>query len=360
MDLIDLHALVDTAHRVEEIVARWEANVGDAAFALDGAAGVDGPPSEGFFARTRAAPPRESVPLAVRKIGAAEVLDRRYGLRLNVRERAEPMYVDEFLTAQWPWEAQAGERSAALAWIAAPPLALNCTRNAAHATPYCSIRVVAHAGAFGRRLRALEAAIETLQDDLSALGPSAALERTLEAARAAAEKLRPWERERVDFALVRTRLRTAALKTITELGPGGKAAVLAPTRRRSPTVEAWVGRFTCGFEQNRAIAYFAARRDTALWPHVYAAALKAGKSAWPALVEILSRAPVSETDLERLLGFVADLNWPGAAESWDFLLTRGVRALPAVDAAIVRAAAAKDDGWEENLRDLRARIKARV
>ena len=74
---------------------------------------------------------------------------------------------------------------------------------------------------------------------------------------------------------------------------------------------------------------------------------------WPALVEVLQQPPVTPTDIERLISFLADINWPGAYEAMLSLVSLGKTAVEFVDNAIERAGKQKDDGWLEYLQYVR-------
>jgi hypothetical protein len=105
--------------------------------------------------------------------------------------------------------------------------------------------------------------------------------------------------------------------------------------------------------QSRAIAYWAARKSTSQWDHFFQACMRGFKMTWPSLVEVLQQPPVSSEDIERLISFLADINWPGAYEAMECLLSLGKRALEFVDNAIEQANLQKDEAWLEYLQYVR-------
>jgi len=68
------------------------------------------------------------------------------------------------------------------------------------------------------------------------------------------------------------------------------------------------------------------------------------------LVEILQQPPVSPDDMERLLSFMADINWPGAFEAYEFLSNPENGAMQYLDDAIEQATATSNGPWLEMLR----------
>lgn len=70
------------------------------------------------------------------------------------------------------------------------------------------------------------------------------------------------------------------------------------------------------------------------------------KSTWDDLVEVITERPETDAMIELLLGWLLDINWPGAGHAWEHLCKEiGMRALPVIEQNMKMARENKNMDW---------------
>lgn len=369
MKIIKLWFVLDPKHTLQEIVDCWESRTGDLLFPTEETLTAF---SNDSFIQPATPSMQKSKPVSISMTGNAEILNRPYGLKLH-----PDFLINQFQQAEFPTDYPPSAPNE-LRWSNVFPFSLDVVRDIVYEKPYASVTFNLSLGTFGARHLEVKALAEVLREDMRAQGPSLRLEAVAAAAEKASQEIKAWETG-IDFSPLVEKIWQAALATATTLGPDGHLSLLSIDDVSAPAdltlgspsprlpeiyrpnlqafiAEAWTSRFDYCLESERAVRYFGTRKSTELWKQVYRNCMRARKSTWPAVVEILSQDPVSDSDLDAILGFLADINWPGAGEAWTYILSLKKKALPAIDASIARAKACNDDWWLNALETIREMV----
>jgi len=355
-----LSALVDPKFTLLEIIQYWQGVAGP--FPYLGAAAWD-QDERSWDHQHQVAVTKDAGSIVVPgpevlRSGDFEVLEGHFGL---------PLYRPGIAGAdQWILGFMTPERKPVF------PITLHLTRNIGYEKPYSIIRIAIVPGTWGCRHLQFEA-VEKVFRSLQSVGGDG---QTAGEAGILADRLRAWETGEVDFGRIRQQLWSAANQLVERFSEG-KPAIFHQTQSAGaphdisvnysgehlPDIPAyaaggfehavWIDRMQWWEDtpaRKRSIAYWATKKTTEEWDRLYEACMEAVKGSWPSLVEILQQPPVSPDDMERLLSFMADINWPGAFEAYEFLSNPENGAMQYLDDAIEQATATSNGPWLEMLR----------
>lgn len=247
-----------------------------------------------------------------------------------------------------------------LRFIAHAPLSLELTPHAAPSPVPTTALLTLSRALLGETAPPLDGLARMFEEDIHRLGPwpevepvRDALARALEEARALDVAAREW----------RAGVLEAVESFLADVVPPGNRVVRGPRQREASLplswpeltreewcLEAWVERLSWHAPgRERAISYWKAEGPSPRWEAL--ARLCTAKSTFDAQVDILAGHGTEES-LRALASFLADPNWPGAAQAWTELHRLGARARPALEGALRDAEACGDDGWRDVLLDL--------
>ena len=311
---------------------------------------------------------------SVRKSGDAECLDGYFGLPLfpmdgsDVKQTVSTFMLPDLIRKE--------EESLRLTWKPAVPVILSCTRNIIFEKPYFIITININPGTWGCRHLQYQAIEDVFQLLSSMEGAGSEEQAIADEARKRAEILSTWETGRIDFEKT-SQLLWFAVMQLVEKFSDGKSSILQRINAINAPIDLTVSRpgpsrpdlpvykqdvfynstwIECLYWNspalNRAISYWSGKKGSSQWDTFYNTCLR-NKGCWPTVVKILQQPPVSEKDMERIISFLADLNWPGANEAWVYLINLGSAALRFLDEGIQRARKHQDEDWAEHLQSIR-------
>ena len=315
-----------------------------------------------------------------RKTGDSEVLDTYFSLPLYMPGMSQ---ANECILAFMNPDISVEDHhipSTYPGWKPAHPILLSLTRNIIYASPYFILSIDINPGTWGYRHLQYKAIAEVFQTLYEMEGSDPLEGEIAKRAGKLSERLYEWETKEVDFHRIREELWSAAYQLVKRFSKGETAILRALESPGSPVDlsvsragayqpdvpvydpnafkhDVWMEHL--GWDsptKSRAIAYWASNKSTSEWNHFFQACMKGVKSPWPSLVKVLPQPPVSGEDIERLLSFLADINWPGAYEALICLQTMGKTALEYVDKSIEKATLQNDDAWLEYLQYTRSII----
>lgn len=206
----------------------------------------------------------------------------------------------------------------------------------------------------------LEGFARMLEEDVHRLGPWPGVEpvrgvlaRAIEQARMLDAEARAW----------RSRVLEAVEAFIADVTQPGARVVRGPRQHPATLplswpektqeewcLEAWVDRLSWGTPgTDRALAYWTQEGPSARWEAL--SRLCTAKATFESKVAILAGHDTVES-LREMASYLADPNWPGAAQAWTELARRGARARPALELALQDAEACGDTDWRDTLGDL--------
>lgn len=311
---------------------------------------------------------------SIRKSGDAECLDAYFGLPLlpmdgsDVKQTVSTFMLPNLLRKE--------EENISLTWKPAVPILLSCTRNIIFEKPYFIISININAGTWGCRhlqYRAIEDVFNLL-NSMEGAGPEE--QKIADEANKLAKRISAWEVDRIDFEKIRQLLWFAVLQLVEKFSAGNLSILQrinatnmpvdltvsrpGPSRPELPEYKqdifynsTWI---ECLYWHspalNRAISFWVGKKGTSQWDTFYNTCLR-HKGCWPTVVKILQQPPVSEIDMERIISFLADINWPGADEAWMYLISLGPEALRYLDEGIQRARKNQDEDWAEHIQSIR-------
>lgn len=310
---------------------------------------------------------------SIRRSGDAECLDGYFGLPLFPMDGSgAKQTVSTFMLPDLRKE----DESLSLTWTPAVPVVLSCTRNIIYEKPYFIISININPGTWGCRHLQYRA-IEDVFHLLNSMEGAGHEERGIaDEAGNLAERISAWETGRIDFEKTRQLLWFAVMQLVEKFSAGKLSILqrinatnvpvdltvsrLGPSRPELPVYKQDVFYNSTWIEclywdspvLNRAISYWAGKKGSSQWDTFYNTCLRY-KGCWPTVVKILQQPPVSEMDMERIISFLADLNWPGADEAWAYLISLGPEALKYLDEGIQRARKHQDEDWAEHLQSIR-------
>jgi hypothetical protein len=373
--------IVDAKFTIEEAVESWESVIGDVLFRVHD--GDDKTEAVDFRAQVLTGKPTKFVnEIEAHMSGGAKIADLPYGVCLGRKDSKEKIYAAKFLEAALP--DGEGQDPDHLFLSGAYPLTVSFTRNVEYEHPYFIISLHFSHGVFGGRYSELLALSKILRDDLKFNGPSLQMEKFAKETEELGQALRVWEDEIVDFDPIRAKLSDLGSRAFQKFSknheiasinwdkdvdgsavdmPVGKASSETPPLKTTINFNKnlafnWCVRLGYGFEMDRAIAFWKAHRDTdpVMWDAILRTGRGGWKATWPALAEILTAEPIMEKHIDEALDFLADPNWPGFGEVWNFMVNYGEAGKPMLEKSIQAAKDCKDDWWEENLQYLHDRI----
>lgn len=310
------------------------------------------------------------------KVGDAEVLDAYCSLPLYLPKMSEAN--ERILAFMIPdISVEDDHPLTKLKWKPAHPILLSLTRNIVYQSPYFVLGIDINPGTWGYRHLQYKAIADVFHCLHEMDGSDPVEGEIAESAGQLSDWLHEWETKEVDFHRIREELWSAAYRLVKRFSKSDTAILHEPQSSGAPhdlsvsrpgayrpdipvygrdafKHQVWMEQMHWDSPtKSRAIAYWAARKSTSQWDHFFQACMRGFKMTWPALVEVLQQPPVTPTDIERLISFLADINWPGAYEAMLSLVSLGKTAVEFVDNAIERAGKQKDDGWLEYLQYVR-------
>lgn len=367
-----LSAMLDPQYTVSEVFQYWQEIAG--AFPFLGNLNIkkeDAAWDQQYLMAVARAPVTATIP-PPGKSGDADILHAHFGIPVYRPGTAD--------THEWIVSFMTPERHPVF------PFRLVLTRNVVYEHPYFILGIETDPGTWGARhlqFKAIETVFKALEGVEDPGLPDGTAREKMEphwletweqqAAAAIAARLATWENDEVDFHRIKQELWACANQLVQRFSKG-KPPILHKTASNGSPYDLSVSHpgepfnaipeyALSAFEQfvwmeqlqwwensagrRRTIAYWKARKTTPEWDAFFNGCMGGVKGTWPSLVEVLQQPPVSAADMERLISFLADINWPGAFEAYDFLKHQGAETMKYLDEAMEDAAVQNDSAWLE-------------